>query len=160
MKFLTNTLEIFGICLLRFRPIPRIWCIWLLAVNGACLIFIDRLEAQVVLAVTCLAVIFQALVYGRIGFTRILGTAHILWMPMFAWMATRADTIRTDPELAVWILVLFATNLVSFVIDLAEAARFVRGERAPHYHWKPSDASAGDNKSLHPNQLPGSITTN
>lgn len=138
MKLLTNALKIFGICLLRFRPLPRIW---LLAVNGACLFFIGHLEAQVVLAVTCIAVVFQTLIYGQIGFTRILGTAHPLWIPMFAWIATRTDTLLTDPDVALWLGLLCATNLVSFIIDMVDASRFLRGDRAPHYRWTMGQAA-------------------
>ena len=134
-KFLMNVLEIFGIVYLRFRVVPRIWCVWLVAVNAACLFFIGHVEAQVVLAVTGVAVAAQALIYDRIGFTRVLGSVHILWVPMFAWMATRLETILADPAFATWIAMLFATNLVSLIIDLTDVVRFLRGERAPHYHW-------------------------
>ena len=141
MQFLKSILEIFGIVYLRFRPVPRLWCVWLVAVNGACLFFLDRVEAQVVLAVTVAAVAVQAVIYQRTGFTRILGSAHVLWLPMFAWMATRADIIQADSALATWLTVLFATNAVSFIVDTADAFRFLRGERSPHYTWaRPAQA--------------------
>lgn len=139
--FLIHMLELFGVVYLRFRPVPRLWCVWLVGVNAACLLFITHIEAQVVLAVTGVAVAVQTLIYQRIGFTRILGTTHILWVPMFAWMATRLDSIATDPGLAHWLLLLLATNLVSMVVDTIDAVRFLRGERAPHYYWKLPDAA-------------------
>ncbi|NKB29181.1 MAG: hypothetical protein GKR99_17145 [Rhodobacteraceae bacterium] len=138
-----SVLELFGVVCLRFRPVPRIWAIWLLAVNGGCLLFITHVEAQVLLAVTGLAVIVQAAIYQRIGFTRVLGIVHLMWVPMFIWMATRAEAIQADPALATWIAVLFATNLVSLVIDIAEVIRFARGDRAPHYHWAKASAARG-----------------
>jgi hypothetical protein len=55
---------------------------------------------------------------------------------MFAWMATRIDTIAQDPALADWLALLFATNMISIVVDAIDATRFLRGERAPHYRWK------------------------
>jgi hypothetical protein len=136
--FLIRMLELFGVTFLRFRPVPRLWCVWLVGVNVACLWFITQIEAQVVLAVTAIAVAGQTLIYQRIGFTRILGTTHILWLPMFAWMATRIDTIMGDPGLANWLVLLFATNMVSIVVDTIDAVRFLRGERAPYYRWNPS----------------------
>ncbi len=141
LKFIKNVLELFGIVYLRFHMLPRVWCVWLVGVNATCLFFIGHLEAQVVLAVTGIAVVVQALVYGKTGFTRILGTAHLLWIPMFAWMATRLDTIQADPALANWLAVLFATNLISFVVDMTDAVRFMRGERAPHYTWAVAKAA-------------------
>jgi uncharacterized membrane protein YGL010W len=133
--FLISVLELFGIVFLRFRPLPRIWCVWLVGVNLGCLFFLTHAEGQVVLGVTVLAVVAQSLVYMRLGFTRVLGTAHILWLPMFAWMAFRLDAIRADPALSYWLAVLVATNAVSFVIDSSDVFRFVTGERTPHYHW-------------------------
>lgn len=136
MDFVTNVLKIFGIVFLRFRPVPRIWNVWLVGVNLMCLYFIGHVEAQVVLGTTLASVILQTVIYSRIGFTRVLGTGHMLWIPMFAWMATRADSIAMHPDLQSWIMVLAITNAVSFFIDVTDVARFAKGERAPHYSWR------------------------
>ena len=136
VKFIMHMLELFGVVLLRFRPIPRLWGAWLVAVTFGCLLFLTHIEAQVVLAVTGLAVVAQTLIYERIGYTRILGATHILWLPMFAWMATRLDSIISQPAMAKWLALLLATNVVSAVVDATDAVRFVRGERTPHYSWK------------------------
>ncbi|MFO1173222.1 MAG: hypothetical protein U1E49_19925 [Hyphomicrobiaceae bacterium] len=134
-RFLKHVLELFGIVYLRFRAVPRLWCVWLVGVNAACLLYITHVEAQAVLLVTAIAVAAQALIYGRIGFTRILGAVHLMWVPMFAWFATRAGSIASDPGLAHWIVLLFATNTVSLIVDAVDSIRFLRGERAPHYRW-------------------------
>lgn len=135
MDFVTNILKIFGIVFLRFRLVPRIWNVWLVGVNLMCLYFIGHVEAQVVLGTTLLSVVGQAMIYSRMGFTRVLGIGHLLWIPMFAWLATRLDIIAAYPELQFWIAVLAVTNAVSFVIDATDVARFFKGERAPHYRW-------------------------
>jgi hypothetical protein len=80
MLFLIQMLEFFGVIFLRFRIIPRLWCVWLVGINVACVWFIPHIEAQLVLAVTTIAVAGQTLIYQRIGFTRILGSTHILWV--------------------------------------------------------------------------------
>ena len=135
ISFVRHLLELFGVVFLSFRLLPRLWCVWLVGVNLACLLFISHIEAQVVLMVTTLAIILQTMIYQRIGFTRILGSTHILWLPMFAWMATRIEFISSEPNLARWLVLLLATNLTSGVADAIDAARYVRGERAPHYRW-------------------------
>ena len=127
--FLKSMAELFGVVYLRFRWLPRLWCAWLVGVNATCILFISHIEPQVVLAVTVIAVVAQTLVYQRGGFTRILGTTHVLWIPMFA------DIIQETPALANWLLVLLITNLISIVVDTTDAVRFLRGERTPHYHW-------------------------
>lgn len=135
MEFAKNVLKIFGIVLLRFRPLPRAWNYWLVSVNLACLFFIGHLEAQVLLGTTLVAVVVQATIYGKTGFSRLLGIGHIFWVPMFAWMATRIEHIAAHPDLQMWLVVLAITNAVSAVIDITDVTRFVRGERAPHYSW-------------------------
>jgi hypothetical protein len=139
--FLKSILELFGVVYLRFRPLPRVWCVWLVAVNAACLFFIHHIEAQVVLAVTCVAVVVQAMIYQRYGFTRILGSVHLMWIPMFGWMATRMDSIQIDSELKNWLIVLFLTNIISLLIDFSDMVRFMRGERRPHYYWSVPQSS-------------------
>ncbi len=136
LRFLRSVLEVFGIVFLRFRPLPRIWCVWLVGVNLGCLFFLGHVEAQMVLGVTALAVVAQTLIYMRLGFTRVLGTTHLLWLPMFAWMAFRLDTIVVYPEMSRWLAVLLATNAVSLMVDATDAFRFVKGERDPHYAWR------------------------
>jgi hypothetical protein len=69
-------------------------------INAARRLFITHAETQAALAVTAIAVAGQTLIYQRIGFTRFLGATHILWVPMFAWMATRLNTITNEPGLA------------------------------------------------------------
>ena len=133
---LKAVLEIFGIVYLRFTLLPRLWCVWLVAANATCLFFITHLEAQVVLAVTVVAVALQAIIYQRGGFTRLLGIVHIGWVPMFIWIASRLDNISNHADLQIWLTVLFVTNLVSLLIDAADVTRYVNGERAPHYSWK------------------------
>lgn len=135
MDLVTNILKIFGIVFLRYRPLARIWNVWLVGVNLMCLCFLGHVEAQVVLGTTLVAVVLQGIIYGRIGFTRVLGVGHLLWIPMFAWMATRTDEIAAHSDLQIWIMVLAITNMVSFAIDLIDVTRFARGERAPHYRW-------------------------
>jgi hypothetical protein len=139
--FVRSILELLGIVFLRFRPVPRVWGWWLVAVNGASLAFISTVEAQVVLAVTVVAVLLQSLVYQKIGFTRILGITHYAWIPMFAWLRMRLDHILLNQPLAMWLTVLLATNTASLVIDTIDAARFLRGERQPHYHWTKREAT-------------------
>ena len=131
-----SVLELFGIVLLRFRPVQRIWGTWLVAVNAACLLFIPHIEAQVALGAVGVAVLAQALIYQRKRFIRLLGVTHFLWVPMLTWIALRLDTLpKEETAFHVWLITLLATNAVSLAIDAWDATRFVRGERQPHYQW-------------------------
>lgn len=131
-----SVFELFGIVLVRFRPVQRLWGAWLVAVNAACLLFIGRLEAQVTLGAVGVAVLAQALIYQRLRFIRLLGVTHVVWIPMLAWMALRLDALpREEAAFHAWLVVLIATNAVSLAIDAWDATRFVLGERRPYYAW-------------------------
>lgn len=134
--FMRSVFELFGIVLVRFRPVQRIWGAWLVAVNAAGLFFIMHLEAQVALGAVGVAVFAQALIYQRTRFIRLLGVTHMIWVPMLAWMALRLPTLPEE-EVAfhAWLVTLIATNAVSLAIDAWDATRFIRGERQPHYVW-------------------------
>jgi hypothetical protein len=128
--------ELFGVVLVRFRPLQRIWGAWLVAVNSACLFFIARVEAQVALGAVVVALLGQALIYQRRRFIRILGATHILWVPMLAWMALRLNAPPTgQPAFRAWLVLLIGTNAVCLVIDAWDATRFALGDRYPHYVW-------------------------
>ena len=133
---LRSIFEILGIVLLRFHPMQRVWGAWLIAVNAACLLFIQHIEAQVTLAAVGAAVFAQALIYQRKRFIRLLGMTHLPWVPMLTWMALRFDTLPgEETAFRAWLVVLIATNAVSLAIDAWDATRFILGERRPHYVW-------------------------
>lgn len=141
LKFLTSVLELIGIVYLRFKIVPRIWCVWLVGINLASLFYIGHIEAQVVFAAAGFGVVTQAFVYQKMGFTRVLGLAHIVWVPMFFWMATRVDSIPGEPGFSTWIMLLVASNIISLIIDTIDVTRFIKGERAPHYTWERASTS-------------------
>ncbi|GKS57958.1 hypothetical protein YTPLAS18_14850 [Nitrospira sp.] len=131
-----SVLELFGIVLIRFRPVQRVWGAWLIAVNSACLLFTSHIEAQVALGAVGVAVLAQALIYQHRRFIRLLGVTHVLWVPMLAWMVLRLGTLPEDETaFHVWLIMLIITNTMSLVIDAWDAMRFVFGERCPHYVW-------------------------
>ena len=136
ISLLRSILEIFGIVFMRFRPIQRVWVIWLVAVNAASVLFITHIEAQIALGAVSTAVLMQALIYQRKRFVRILGVTHVLWLPMLVWMATRFPAIPVEEHsFRGWLVALMVTNVVSLAIDAWDAIRFLRGERNPHYAW-------------------------
>jgi hypothetical protein len=131
-----SVLELFGIVFVRFHPGKRIWAAWLVAVNAACLLFIQHMEAQVTLGAVGVAVLAQAMIYQRKRFIRLLGVTHVLWIPMLTWMALRLDALpKEETAFRAWLMMLIATNTVSLAIDAWDATRFILGERQPYYVW-------------------------
>ena len=80
-----------------------------------------------------------ALIYQRLGFVRLLGIAHVMWIPMLLWFTARLEgAFDSDPIFGSWLLLLMVTNFLSLLVDSVDIARFLRGEKAPHYAWKKS----------------------
>lgn len=133
--------EILWIVLFRFRPLPRLWAILLMLVNLGALAFVGTIHGQIALAAMLAAVTVMALLYIKHGFVRLLGAGHVFWIPMLVWFATNLPDRAADPALFFWVIAVMAFDAGSLVIDAIDVARYLAGERAPFYTWKPADGS-------------------
>ena len=63
-------------------PLPwQLWLMLLVTVNLVIpLFYIDRLESQVVVGVFVASLVLISILTARVGFTRLLGLGHILWV--------------------------------------------------------------------------------
>ena len=108
----------------------QLWLLALVTVNLVLpLFFLERVEAQVVIAVMVASMMLMTALTSITGFTRILGLGHILWIPMLYWLWTRLDQIPADDVFGVWIRMLMTLNAVSLVIDAIDVTRYLAGER-------------------------------
>ena len=128
-----QALEILAIVLFRFRPLPRLWAILLIVVNGAAIVFWRTSYGQIALVAVGAAIVTMSVIYARLGFVRLLGVGHVFWIPMLVGFALHLPDRSQEPWLYVWVLSLLACNTLSLVIDTIDVARFVAGERNPHY---------------------------
>ena len=135
--FLKALIEFMTIMLTRFRLVPRLWLIALVAVNMTSLYFIDTTEARVVFGALVISIIIMTNIYLRLGFVRMLGLGHILWIPMVLWLCTRLiQTPPLDSTLKYWLLIVIVMNTISLVFDAVDVVRYIKGERAPYYTLK------------------------
>lgn len=107
------------------------WIGWLVLVNilGA-VIFVRRPEARWVLIAMAGNAVFMNWLFAEYGYQRILGLAHVVfWTPLLAYLWLRRRQWALQSLGGKWIAVLFATNLVSLVIDYIDVARYLAGER-------------------------------
>lgn len=113
-------------------PLPvRVWVILLIAINMSSLFFLEYLEARVVLGVFLAGGTFMSLMDYKMGFVRLLGLGHSLWLGMLPWLFFRLEHLTEDTVVWNWILVLIIINTVSLVIDVVDVVRYVRGDRKP-----------------------------
>jgi len=93
------------------------------------LFFLERLEAQVVLAAIMASMLLMTLITSTTGFTRLLGLGHIFWIPLLYFLWISLDQIPPDDGFGVWVRVLMVINATSLVIDAVDVFRYLAGER-------------------------------
>ena len=133
MKLVRSAAELLRIVLFRFRTLPRVWAILLVAVNLGALFFIDTIYGQVALGTVTFAVLVMIAIHMRCGFVRLLGIGHILWIPMLLWMIVKFPSNSERTGLATWVGCLIVCNAISLVVDTIDVWRYWRGDRLPHY---------------------------
>jgi len=109
----------------------RLWILLLFLMNMGSVIFIDRLEGQVILAAMMLGGGVQLLIFSKLGFVRLLGLGHMQWFFMLVWLQTRTDYFQADPAIYNYIMILTGINSISLVIDVMDIGRYIWGERDP-----------------------------
>lgn len=133
-EFFNAMTEFMTIMMTRFRLVPRLWLIALAAVNMTSLYFIYTTEGRVVFGAFVISLIIMTYIYMRLGFVRLLGLGHILWIPMIPWLWIRL--FQTQPlisTLQYWLLIVIVMNTISLVIDTVDVVRYISGEREPYY---------------------------
>jgi hypothetical protein len=107
--------------------------LWLLVVVAANLLgplfFLSQLEAQVVIGTFMVGACLMTVLTARFGFTRILGLGHILWFPMLGWLWMRLGQIPPVDAFGSWLLGVMILNGLSLVMDVADVARYLAGDR-------------------------------
>ena len=106
------------------------WLALLMTVNAVIpLFYLNRIEAQVVLATILASMILMTAVTALTGFTRLLGLGHILWIPLLYFLWTRLEQNPADIFFGLWIQVLMILNAMSLVIDAIDVGRYIAGDR-------------------------------
>ena len=113
----------------------RLWLMLLVAVNLVIpLFFLNRVEAQVVVATFLASAMLMTVLTASSGFTRLLGLGHILWFPLLFFLWTRLDQIPADDPFGLWVRALMVANAVSLVIDAIDVTRYILGAREETVH--------------------------
>ncbi len=108
----------------------RVWLAGLVALNMVgSLVFIERLEAQVVLASTMLGAMLMIFITARTGFSRLLGLGHAPWVPMMAFVGWRLATTPIEGTYRAWLIGLLVVNAISLAFDTVDVIRWLRGDR-------------------------------
>ncbi len=113
---------------------PPHWQLWLGMLIGANLVaplfFLGHLEAQVTIAALLISMTIMTVLTARFGFSRILGLGHIAWLPLLAFLVSRATQIPATDAFGLWLRAVIVLDAISLVIDGVDVVRFLRGDRA------------------------------
>lgn len=114
-------------------PLPwLVWVMLLVLVNFLVpLFYIQTLEAKLAIAAVLSGAVIQSFIHSKLGFVRLLGLGHILWIPLVIWLGFRLTDIGLENPFGIWLASLVLINTVSLVIDVIDVIRFISGERSP-----------------------------
>jgi hypothetical protein len=93
------------------------------------------LEPAVLWASILIGLVFMAGVYQRIGFVRLLGAGHTLWVLVIPWLAVRWAQLPPDASgwFRAWLAWVIVTDTISVILDARDTVRFLRGDRVAYY---------------------------
>jgi len=116
------------------------WVLLLVVTNLAAVAFIVRREEGRpavralpigILLSFFLAAAFMDWIFGRVGFVRLLGLAHLVcWGPVYAWAWSRRAEIGTDTAYGKYIHAYLLIAGISLVIDVTDVLRYLAGDGA------------------------------
>jgi hypothetical protein len=135
VTFVRALFYLFYVSLVRFKPGPRAFAWNLVAANMAGLLFLPRVEPVVLWISIVIGLVFMARVYQKMGFVRLLGAGHALWLFVVPWLAFRWMNLPPDASgwFSAWLGWVIVTDTVSLVLDARDAAAFLAGDRAASY---------------------------
>jgi hypothetical protein len=135
VSFVRALFFLFYVSLVRFKPGARAFAWNLVAANTAGLLFLPRVEPVVLWIAIVTGLVFMARVYQKMGFVRLLGAGHALWLFVVPWLALRWMNLPPDASgwFSAWLGWVIVTDTISLVLDARDTAAFLRGDRATYY---------------------------
>ncbi|HVN23422.1 MAG TPA: hypothetical protein VMT71_05585 [Syntrophorhabdales bacterium] len=115
---------------------PMVWWPWMAGlplINLSSIFFLPRTEAWVVLGTGLLAATIMTVLHAKLGYVRLVGIGHFVWIPMLIWLVFRLDHIPEGTLLCNWLLILIAMDTVSLLIDIVDLVRYLLGDRTPRF---------------------------
>lgn len=99
-----------------------IWVNALAAVNLVSLVFLEHALAQVIIGVFVFQFLVMIAMYMYFGFEKILGLAHILWLPLLGFIVLNVSAY--SGVFSYYLIVLSLFLLVSLIFDTYDAITF------------------------------------
>jgi hypothetical protein len=113
-------------------PLPvKLWMGLLVIFNMIIpLFYLERLEAQLVLAGLMASMALMTLITATTGFSRLMGLGHIFWIPLLYFLWTHLDQIPPNDGFGIWVRSLMVINAASLILDGVDILKYLARERA------------------------------
>jgi hypothetical protein len=109
----------------------QVWLGVLMMANAVVpMFFLGHREAQVVLAVFMVSAASMMMLAHVVGFNRLLGLGHVLWIPLLLYLWSRMGGHPAAEPYGAWMRIVMLLNAASLVADAWDVIRYARGERA------------------------------
>ncbi len=107
----------------------QLWIGWLVVINFVGLIYWRRTEARWIVGTMLINVVLMNLLFFEFGYTRILGLSHVIcWTPLLVYLWSRRSEIDPATHYGKYLGLLFATNLLSLLVDYVDVVRYLLGD--------------------------------
>jgi hypothetical protein len=115
---------------------PKVWWPWMAGlplINLSSIFFLPRIEACVVLGTGLLAAAIMTALHTKLGYVRLVGIGHFVWIPMLIWLVFRLDHIPGGTFFYGWLLILIAMDTISLMLDIVDLVRYLSGDRTSRF---------------------------
>ncbi len=117
------------------RRFPIGWRIWfwlLIIVNFVGpLFFLQHIEPRLVLLTYIVAGITIVILHKRLGWVRLLGIGHILWIGLLPWLIFHYIAAQPVGMFGIWLISVICIDVLCFGIDIVDIIRYLFGNRTP-----------------------------
>lgn len=117
------------------RKFPIGWRIWfwlLIFVNFVVpLFFLQHRAPLLVLLCYMVAGTIMVLLHKRLGWVRLLGIGHVLWIGLLPWLVINYATMQPTGTYGIWLLSVILINAFCLGIDVVDVVRYFFGDKAP-----------------------------
>ena len=111
-------------------PPVQVWLAVLVVANGVVpLFFFARAEARVVFAFFVVSAALMVAMTHVVGFTRLLGLAHLPWLLLLVYLWARMGGHPAVLAYGAWIRMVMVLNLASLTMGAVDVVRYVKGDR-------------------------------
>lgn len=96
-------------------------------VNLGSVVYWSELTAKLIFITFMLSAGLLMGLYARFGYSKILGVAHFLWLPLLPWVLFRLDEV--DPSFRNYQLAWAGTVTISLIFDLVDVWKYYKASK-------------------------------